>query len=40
LTNGLRRITRPARKLTAAERSAVEERLRNDGILPRANERS
>jgi hypothetical protein len=31
LTNGLRRITRPPRKLTA-----VEERLRDAGILPRA----
>jgi hypothetical protein len=39
LATGLRRITRPARKLTAAERAAVEERLRNDGILPRTNER-
>jgi hypothetical protein len=30
---------KPGRKLTAAERAAVEERLRNDGILPRVNER-
>jgi hypothetical protein len=36
----LRRITRPARKLTAAERAAVEDRLRRDGILPRTNERT
>jgi hypothetical protein len=33
------RVTRPPRKLNAAERAAVEERLRRDGILPRANER-
>jgi hypothetical protein len=39
LTNGLRRITRPARRLTDQERAAVEERLRSEGILPRANER-
>jgi hypothetical protein len=33
------RVTRPMRKLSAAERAAVEERLRSDGILPRTNER-
>jgi hypothetical protein len=27
------------RSLNAAERAAVEDRLRNDGILPRTNER-
>jgi hypothetical protein len=40
LTNGRVRVTTPGRKLSAAERAAVEERLRNEGILPRANERS
>jgi len=34
------RVTKPARKLNAAERAAVEERLRSEGILPRANERT
>jgi hypothetical protein len=40
LAAGLVRVTRPARKLSAAERAVVEERLRNDGILPRTNERT
>jgi hypothetical protein len=30
------RVTKPARKLSGAERAAVEERLRNDGIRPPA----
>jgi hypothetical protein len=40
LAAGLRRITKPGRKLTAAEIRAHEQRLRRDGILPRVNERS
>ena len=39
LTNGLRRITKPARKYSAAERAEVERRLRAEGVLPRVNER-
>jgi hypothetical protein len=39
LANGGVRITKPGRKLSAAERAVVEERLRNEGILPRTNER-
>jgi hypothetical protein len=39
LTNGLRRITGRPRKLSAEEIRAHEQRLRNDGILPRVNER-
>ena len=35
LANGGVRITKPGRKLTAAEIRAHEERLRRDGILPR-----
>ena len=31
--------TNRGRSLNAAERAAVEDRLRNDGILPRTNER-
>jgi hypothetical protein len=39
LAAGLVRVTKPGRKLTAAEIRAHEQRLRNEGILPRANER-
>jgi hypothetical protein len=42
LTNGLRRVTRPARKLYGAELAAAVDELRSKGILPRvtSNERS
>ena len=42
LTNGLRRITRPPRKLYGAELAAAVDELRSKGILPRvtSNERS
>ena len=41
LTNGLRRITGQVRRLSAEEIRAHEQRLRSEGILPRAasNER-
>jgi hypothetical protein len=32
-------VTRPPRKLSAAERAAVQERLRDEGILPREKQR-
>jgi hypothetical protein len=39
---GRSNTNKPARKYSAAERAVVEERLRRDGILPRAtsNERN
>jgi hypothetical protein len=39
LAAGLVRVTKKGRRLNDRERAAVEERLRNDGILPRTNER-